>query len=140
MGELISVLVTDEARVGHIITAHLDFRTRLDILCSLLLHIASDQPFRDYVENLRDRLDRANYQRNGLIHAEWGEGKRPGQNKKIRLTARAHTGFDRRIEYVSASQITKMRRTVEGLNGELLDLFERITPMLWRSTTANRSS
>ena len=85
-------LISQDQRLGQIITAELSFRALRALLSSIFRHRVQDTALIDELEKLLDRAAAVEERRNIVVHSSWGAGESAATRTRIKMTGRCALG------------------------------------------------
>lgn len=113
-------LISQEQRLGQIITAELSFRARVALLSSIFRHKVSDNSKVEELEQLLVRALHAEQKRNIIIHSTWASGDTPKQRTRIKVTAKLGKGIRHQFEQIAAEDINSVADELNEVTAAIL--------------------
>jgi hypothetical protein len=125
---LIGQLISDDARLGTIITAELSFRNKLGLLCSLYLYRAGVPKPPEPLKTLLGRVHRAEERRNTILHSNWIKAPVCGMLTRYKYTAKSGKGFVHHTEDFEPEHIETIVTETQQIAGDLIAHFDKAFP------------
>ena len=128
MSEQIGRLVSDDVRLGTIITAELSFRNRIGLLCSLYLYRRELAERPESLKGLLSKLHQAEESRNTVFHSYWVKSPECGKLTRYKYTAKSRKGFVHHSEDITPDHIEAIAAEIWSVADEFLAHFEAAFP------------
>ncbi len=116
-------LISSKQQMGEMITADLSFAQKRDLFRALYLHKHKpDSKKLSNLDKLVKRIEQAGKERNKITHSIWisGENQKPFTISRIKSTVKRKSGFERKIEDMSAEDLEKIADSFNELANDIL--------------------
>jgi hypothetical protein len=111
--------ISNEQRVGQIITAELSFRNLVGLLSSIFRHRMGDSEKVEELEALLTRALQVEEKRNIITHSVWGAGNTRETITRVKTTAKKAKGLRHQFEQMSVADLNEIAEQVAVLAHEI---------------------
>jgi hypothetical protein len=105
-------LISNDQRLGQIITAELSFRNLVGILSSIFKYRNNNQELIEELNKLLDQAIQAEEQRNLIIHSNWAVGSSQDTISRYKTTAKKSKGYSFQFEQISGEDLDKISQKI----------------------------
>ena len=119
-------LISDDQRLGQIITAELSYRNQLALLSSVFLHRAPDAEQQTELERLVSRALKIEQERNIIVHSWWGSGDSPQTITRLKTTAKISKGLRHQFVRMTVADLNTIADDIEQLTIDVRSFFHKL--------------
>ena len=129
MNSCISALVSRDKHVGQVLTAQMSFRSKLDVLVSLLLYRLGTTRLPASLADVIKEIGDCEQRRNTLVHSLWDiHLKDPEFVKRVKVRCSRRSGLARSEELVLPDDLYDEARSFENIAERLSEEIEEHLP------------
>ena len=130
---ILTILLNQSSRVGHIISSQLPFgRLRAAIISMYKERYGEDADFQQ-VKNLMGRASKLEEERNLITHSIWGTGDTIGTITRLKITAREKRGLNIETKSYDATILSDFVSEIKQLAEDVVSfqhMFDHKTPLV----------
>jgi len=126
---LLSSLISEDQKIGQIVSSQLSFNRLCNVLDALFRHKITDSDLVNEFEVLLSRVSKAEETRNRMLHSFYLVGEEEGEKSltRAKITSKRGKGLKIQIEDLSIDELSSLTDEVGATFKEIVDFIARLS-------------